>query len=229
MKQAVFICVLMLWPLAAQAQRAASPFLPADHWAHTALRELEMRGAVGSESFDVGSRSISVVQAIETFVRAASNPNVSEAVRQRAGSYGVLLRDEYSEDETARSVASARSGAQFDYHDGRVAAGDGYYVEDRTGAQPRADVNAGSARLGVDARAAAFAFTADGTVGADSRITALQGIARVRAVQLWAGRRASAFGPGSETIVINSNVMFDGAGLALVHPLSVPTWIRSAT
>jgi hypothetical protein len=226
MKRAVVVCAMMLWPLTAQAQRAASPFLPAQHWVHAALRELEMRGAIASESFDAGARSVSVVHAIETFVRAASNPGVNEAVRQRAGSYGVLLRDEYGEDEAARNAWSVRGGAQLDYHDGRVAAGDGYYPEDRTGARPRDDVQAGSARVGVDGRAAAFAFTADGLIGSDSRITQIQGVARLRAVQLWAGRRTLAFGPGTETIVINSDVAFDGAGLALVEPLEVPGFLR---
>jgi hypothetical protein len=225
MKRAFLLCVMMLWPLPAQAQRAASPFLPADHWVHAALRDLEMRGAIATESFDAGSRSVSVVHAIETFVRAASNPRVSTAVRQRAGSYGVLLRDEFSEDEAARSAISVHSGGQFDYHDGRVAAGDGYYVEDRTGAQPRDDVNAAGARIGFDGRASAFALTADGIVGADSRITSLQGIARVGDVQFWAGRRSLAFGPGSESIVINSNVTFDGAGLAVVRPVPVPGFL----
>jgi hypothetical protein len=225
MKLAVLVCVMMLWPLAAQAQRAASPFLPAHHWVHAALRELEMRGAIASESFDPGSRSVSVVHAIEAFVRAASNPQVSQAVRQRAGSYGVLLRDEYSEDEGARSALSVRGGGQFEYHDGRVAAGDGYYVEDRTGAQPRDDVNAAGALLGLDGRAGAFALTADGVVGADSRLTSLQAIGRIGEVQFWAGRRTLAFGPGSESIVINSDVAFDGAGLAFVRPVEVPGFV----
>ena len=221
MKHVVLAFAMTLLPLSAQAQRA-SPFLPAQHWAHAALRELEMRGAIATESFDPGSRSVSVVQAIESFVRAASNPEVSEGVRQRAGSYGVLLRDEHGEDERAPSAWAVRAGGQLDYHDGRVAAGDGYYVEDRTGAQPRDDVNAASARLGLDARRAAFAFTADGMVGTDSEITQLQGVARVGAVQLWAGRRTLAFGPGSESIVISSDVAFDGAGLAFVNPVRVP-------
>src|SRR5688572_21305904 len=71
-----------LCPAAATAQ--ASPFLPAQHWAHGALRELEVRGAVGTDALDAGSRSTTVVHAIATFARAASNEKASDRVRARA-------------------------------------------------------------------------------------------------------------------------------------------------
>jgi hypothetical protein len=219
--------VMLLLPSAVHGQRAASPFLPADHWAHGALRELEMRGALGTESLDPGSRTTTVGNAIASFARASSKEGGSESIRRRAAGYAERLRAEYGEDETSPRGFAVRGGGEYENHEGRVAAGDGYYHgEDWTGARPRADINTGNALLGLDARSGALAFNVEGKVGEESRITQVQAVARVRDAQIWAGRRASAYGPALEGIVINSRVAFDGAGLALVHPVRVPSFFR---
>ena len=223
--RSLLIFALMLLPATAEAQRMASPFLPAQHWVHAAFRELEIRRAIRTDAFDVATRTVSVLHAIETFDRVAANEKLRANVRSRAERYAALLREEYGEREKTSNGYAVRSGAEFDHHDGRVAAGDGYYPEDRTGAQPRAGLNAPAARLGVDARTGKFAFTAEGTAGEHVRITELQAVARVWDSQFWAGRRANAYGVGTESITINSDVSFNGAGWALDRPMWFPSVI----
>ncbi|MGQ0813378.1 MAG: capsule assembly Wzi family protein [Gemmatimonadota bacterium] len=215
-----------LFPQSARAQQGASAFLPAQHWAHDALRELDARNAIGPAFLDAGSHTTTVLNAVAAFERAVSDSTVSASIRARAGSYLALLRAEYGEAEQAHNAYALRSGPEYNYHDGRVGAGDGYEEWDWTGAMPRPDVRAGNARLALAARGGALAFSADGTVGSDSELRELQAVARLWAVQLWAGRRSTRLGPASNGIVLGGAVAFNGAGLALAQPVRFPSFFR---
>ena len=227
MRYLILLIGMVFIPATAFAQRPASAFLPADHWAHAALRELEMRGAISTDFIDPGSRTTTVLTALDAFSSAASDEGLKESTRQRAAAYASLLRDEYGEDEAAERSAALRSGGEYENHEGRVFAGDGYYLEeDWTGARPRDPISAGSALLGVNARSGPIGFSADASVGAESRIRNLQVVGRILDAQLWAGRRASAYGPGTRGVVINSDVAFNGAGIGMVHPVRFPSFFR---
>lgn len=222
----VMLMTLLCLPAYAAAQQSASPYLPAQHWAHDALHELELRGAVTTRHIDPGSRSTTLLTALAAFEHASADTTAAEAVRRRAADYAALLRAEFGEAGDAPRRYAVRAGGEYRHHDGRVSAGDGYEEWDYTGARPRSDISAGGAVLALDARSGAFAFTAEGVAGNKSRLHELQAVVRFRDLQLWAGRRAFRYGPAEDGLVLNSDVSFNGAGLGLTQPVRVPSFFR---
>lgn len=218
----VFLCVACT-PAVAQAQRPASVFPAPQHWVHDALRELNLRGLAGNNVFDSGSRTTTVLRAIEAFDAAAAAAPDSPA-GQRAARYGALLRAEYGEAESATSSYALRAGGEYESHQGRVGPGDGYEPAEREGAQPLSDVNDARALLSFDARSGVVAFGATAFAGTEhSDVRELQLTARVRDLQVWVGRKAWAYGHSMDGLVLSDNVAFDGGGIALVNPVRAPS------
>jgi hypothetical protein len=210
---------LLCMPATARAQRSASIYLAPEHWAHEALRELNLRGLAGNNVFDGGSRSATVLRALRAFDAAADSAGDTPA-GQRAAGYAALLRAESGERETAATSHAAGVGGEYEAHDGRVAPGDGYEPADREGAQPLPDVSEVRAVLSLQARAGAVAGGASVYAGTQhSGVRELQAVVRVRDLQMWVGRKASAYGNSTDGLLLSDNVSFDGGGVALANPV----------
>lgn len=228
-------------PAAAQADTVASPapefaapFLPDDHWSLGAVRRLYGLGLT-PPGFDPGRRTLSRREAGALLLRAAE---LAEAGAPRAAriarAYALRFAEEFP--ATAAALEGRATGAAWlgradvlagvELRRGAVRAGSGYANGSGwTGPEPAGDVAGGV--LGASGAVALHPYVAavlapvlrSGRLDlADAHIVAV-----VRGVGAWVGRRPVGFGPGvGGALVLDAAVPFDGGGLFLARPLTLP-------
>lgn len=217
--------------------RFASPFLPADHWAHRAARRLEGLG-LAQEGFGGRSRSRTQREMAALFERAELEaglrapelvPLVAGYRRRFAEEFGWTTDAVLIGPEPERlHLVDARLWVGYEDHAGRVLTGVGYSPEDDwTGTRPVPDrdgrASGVSARLAVTPHAA-LSFSP--SYREDSwQMDEAQLVLNFGALGLWGGRREVGFHQGAGGgIVLSPNQVMDGGGLFLADPVRLP-WI----
>ena len=242
---AMFLSVTSAAPLVAQddAARGAgtelrqpSPYLPHSHWAVTALRRLTDAGE-GLPGYDVGRRTPRLVEVAAAFQRAADGAE-DPALREIAAGWLRLLRDEFGATPVTLTDARERRGTPFlvpagtvaaSHVEGRVAPGIGYDEPpiEWTGTTPLPDETwAGAGLRAHGAITSLLGFDAQVESRSDHVVVpAAYGVIGAGPVVLWGGRRSIGLGaPESGAITLGDGHTFDGGGLHLTSPISLP-WI----
>jgi len=220
MRFTVTLLLLLIAVASASAQEAA-PLLPSTHWAHDVLRRLHATGLL-PPPFDAASSTRTAATARAQLEFAALRADSSDAnAAQRIRGYIALLDGEYG---MGRPVAYLRAGVEGrqDY----ALAGSGFVLEDDwRGAQLVDDQHtfAAAGRIAAHAsRHLAGELVVQGNTEGQFVFDNTHAVLTGMGVGLWAGRRATRFGPGTSGVVLSSEVPFTGVGFFLPRPVRVP-------
>lgn len=226
---------LALLPLGTEAQLspAASPFLAADHWSHGALSRLHGAGLLPEGHYDPGSRSVTRLEAMRGFERAAEAAvERSPEWAPRARAYRDRLAEEFP--HTARRIHAAAAGAEGSVMGGvRVRRNELLARhEPEAGAESRPvplgdmDRAVGGVEIGLDAPLGPLTFAAHvggAAEGGQVRASEAYGVLVWGSAGLWAGRRHVGFGASDGgSVTLGHGVSFDGAGLFLADAVRLP-------
>lgn len=228
LKAFIACVVLLMAAVVPAAAQDAAPLLPVDHWAHDALRRLHASGFL-PDGYDAATTTRTAASARASFENAAAraelvNPNTA----RRVAGYLDLLAQEYGTPAGRPFVASAQ--VRVDDRQDFALAGNGFVVDDDwQGARvvgDRSAVEAG-ARLAVvltDHLAGELDFlgNTEGQFLLDGTHAVLAG----KGMGIWAGRRATRFGPGTSGVVLSSDIPFTGVGFFLPQPAHIPVVSR---
>src|SRR5690606_18202178 len=226
-------------PAAAQEARPpapdfATPFLPDDHWVLGAVRRLYDLG-LAAPGFDPGRRTLTRREAGAVLRRAAELAEADSAPGARlARAYARRYAEEFPATAAAldgrpeRAAWLGRAGvlAGVEVRRGSVRAGSGYdNGSGWTGPEAAADVASGV--LGASGTVALYPDRAAGVApvlrGGGLELADAHLVAVLAGVGAWVGRRPVGFGPGvGGALVLDAAVPFDGGGLFLARPLTLP-------
>lgn len=212
----------------------ASAFVPPDHWAERAVRRLEVLGLAGPGfSWNRGTLTQgSVARILRDAERTAQEsapqwlPLLRGYAARFAEEFPAAVRAAAGREAPGARLADARLALGLERRTGEVLAGAGYFNDhDWSGPRTRPD-QAGLAAVGSWS-GELFPFvsvTATPSVRyGDWSLEAGYALAAWRDVAVWAGRRALGYGPGvGGGIVLNGAVQFDGGGVLLIDPVTLP-------
>lgn len=228
-------------PAHAPARQFASPFLPAGHWAITTVRHLSALGLT-DRRFGWGDGSLTQREVARALRDAATSPPPGPPGAARA-EFTAIARDAWARfaaefpatvralDEGGRTVATRPEGwamAAFDRHTGVLPTGHTLSKErdDYASPSPLPGIATGVGEVNASTMVTPYlAASITPEWGPDLTVREGYGMAAWRTVGVWGGRRAMAYGPGAGGgLIFNPAVAFDGGGLFLTEPITLP-WI----
>jgi hypothetical protein len=217
-------------PASAQAPGpAASLLVPADHWVIGALARLDA-GAPMEAAVPWGVGTPSRSEVLGALDRAAgadpADPlaGLATAWRDRfVLETGGVPPDDRSRARWIGGHWDLRLGRRY----GALGTGEGRY--DFIPPEPLSEARHLHAALGGALEAGPVALTGEARIGEDGDLRPREFYAagRLGPVDLWAGRRAPAFGGGrGGRVVLGGGVPLDGGGVSLAGPRVLPSFLR---
>src|SRR5690625_26698 len=215
----------------------ASPFLPHDHWVHGAVRRLEIAG-LAPKGFGGGKRPRTQREVALHFERAELLArSKAPELAGLAGAYRLRFMEEFGWAVDAvqfgvipdrLQLVSGRIEVGYEEHRGRVATGVGYDPEDDwTGALPREDRRGQSNHLALALALPPYLalHLTPGHRASRWEFDEAHLVIGVGKWSFWGGRRILGFHQGrGGGIVVSDNQAFDGGGISLLEPISLP-WL----